>query len=173
MSEPGSVPGEREPGPAPESRAERRFGLAFEVLLFQFKLLADGVRDLLLSPLSIGAAILGLMVGGDEPEQYFRRLQRFGRRSDMWINLFGHVRRGPTVDQLATPLKDRVNEEYQRGGWLTKRARAVNAALDQANRRARGATPAPGTDVDPDAPAPAPSDSDAGGTPFDRSRGHD
>ncbi len=120
-----------------DGRAQRRFALAYEVLLFQFKLLADGVRDVLLSPLSIGAALLGLIVGGDEPAVYFRKLQRLGRRSDLWINLFGQFRHGPTADRFAEPLKERLSEEYQRGGWLSRGATKLNEALDEANRRAK------------------------------------
>ncbi len=120
-----------------ESRGHRRFALAYEVLLFQFKLLADGLRDVLLSPLSIGAAILGMLAGGDEPDVYFRRLQRLGRRSETWINLFGRHRHGPSADQLAAPLKDKLSNEYRRGGWLASSANRINAALDRANRRAR------------------------------------
>ncbi len=123
------------------SRGHRRFALVFDVVVFQFKLIADSVRDLLLSPVSIVAAILGLVSGGDEPERYFERLKRFGRRSDVWINLFGTYRRGPTSDAMIEPLKDRVFAEYERGGALAKGAQRINAALDEANRRAAKAQP--------------------------------
>lgn len=101
--------------PAPEpAHHETRFRLVWQVLLFQFKLAADGLRDLLLVPVSLGAGILGLLVGGDEPDQYFRRLQRFGRRTDLWINLFGQYRHGPTSDKLVKPLEESVYQTYRR-----------------------------------------------------------
>jgi hypothetical protein len=93
---------------------ETRFRLVWQVLLFQFKLAADGLRDLLLVPISLGAGILGLLVGGDEPDQYFRRLLRFGRRTDIWINLFGQHRHGPTSDNLVKPLEESVYQSYRR-----------------------------------------------------------
>ncbi len=101
--------------PAPErAHHETRFRLVWQVLLFQFKLAADGLRDLLLVPVSLGAGILGLLVGGDEPDQYFRRLQRFGRRTDLWINLFGQYRHGATSDKLVKPLEESVYQTYRR-----------------------------------------------------------
>ena len=93
---------------------ETRFRLIWQVLLFQFKLAADGLRDLLLVPISLGAGILGLLAGGDQPDQYFRRLQRFGRKTDIWINLFGQYRHGLTADKLVKPLEESVYQSYRR-----------------------------------------------------------
>ena len=104
---------EHETEPAHEHH-ETRFRLIWQVLLFQFKLAADGLRAFLLVPLSLGAGILGLLVGGDEPDQYFRRLLRFGRRTDIWINLFGQHRHGPTSDNLVKPLEESVYQSYRR-----------------------------------------------------------
>ena len=58
----------------------------------QIKLLADGMRDAMLIPISLVAAIVGLLRGGDEPEREFRRVIKLGLRSERWINLFGHHR---------------------------------------------------------------------------------
>lgn len=107
--------------PAPEqAQHDTRFRLVWEVLLFQFKLAADGLRDLMLMPVSLGAGILGLLAGGDEPDQYFRRLQRFGRRTDLWINLFGQYRHGSTSDKLMKPLEESVYQTYRRNWPGTK-----------------------------------------------------
>jgi hypothetical protein len=88
------------------SRAE----LAWAVIAFQLKLMADGMRDVLLSPLSIGAALLGIIEGGEAPGRYFRRVIVFGRRTERWINLFGHHERD-TADELLRPLEQRFHEE--------------------------------------------------------------
>ena len=110
--------------PAPEqAHHDTRFQLVWQVLLFQFKLAADGLRDLLLVPISLGAGILGLLVGGDDPDQYFRRLLRFGRRTDIWINLFGQHRHGPTSDNLVKPLEESVYQSYRRK-WPGSKAEA-------------------------------------------------
>ena len=59
------------------------------LITFQFKLAMDGLRDLLLSPVSIGFVLYGILVQREQPDKYFRRLMRFGRDSDHFINLFG------------------------------------------------------------------------------------
>jgi hypothetical protein len=115
----------------------RRMDLIWQVVVFQFKLIADGLRDLLLSPISIAAAIMGLIAGGEDPDQYFRRVLKLGRRSETWLNLFGHHRRGPTADRLAEPLQHTLEAEFERDGWVRRGANQLNALLDAANARTR------------------------------------
>ena len=64
--------------PEPPGAYVSRLQLLWDVTIFQFKLLFDGSRDLLLSPLSIISAVIGLLAGGDEPDRYFRQLLRLG-----------------------------------------------------------------------------------------------
>ncbi|MFT4719434.1 MAG: hypothetical protein ACI9SB_000599 [Candidatus Azotimanducaceae bacterium] len=61
-----------------------------DVLVFQGKLALDGLRDLLLSPLSIILAIAGAILSPEDPHCYLRRLMKFGLKSDQFINLFEH-----------------------------------------------------------------------------------
>lgn len=60
-----------------------------DVIVFQAKLLVDGLRDLSLSPISIFAALVDLLVPGDDGGKRFYGVVRFGRRTEQWINLFG------------------------------------------------------------------------------------
>jgi hypothetical protein len=66
-----------------------RFPVFRDVIVFQAKLLVDGLRDLLLSPVSIFAALIDLLVPGDDGGKRFYSVVRFGRRTERWINLFG------------------------------------------------------------------------------------
>jgi hypothetical protein len=61
-----------------------------DVLVFQGKLALDGLRDLLLSPLSIMLAIAGAILSPEDPHCYLRRLMKFGLKSDQFIKLFEH-----------------------------------------------------------------------------------
>ena len=79
MADPISNQEEARDLPADEDRDKSRLQLLLDVFVFQFKLAADGLRDVLLSPLSMIAAIMGLIAGGDDPYRYFRDLLRFGR----------------------------------------------------------------------------------------------
>ena len=52
-----------------ETTSVSRLQLIWDVFVFQFKLIADGLRDVLLSPVSIISAVLGLLTGGDQPDR--------------------------------------------------------------------------------------------------------
>ena len=64
--------------------------LARDVLVFQCKLAMDGLRDLILSPISILAALYGVFTNPNNPSIHFQSLLKFGRKSDDFINLFEH-----------------------------------------------------------------------------------
>jgi len=74
------------------NRREDRWALVWDVLVFQLKLGLDALRDIVLSPLSFGALLLGIVAGGDRPYRYFEGLLRLGRQSERIINLFGTAR---------------------------------------------------------------------------------
>ena len=120
---------------ADEDRDKTRLQLVLDVLAFQFKLAADGLRDVLLSPLSIIAALMGLIAGGDDPYRYFRDLLRFGRRTEVWINLFGYRKHAGTSDELIAPLKAKVMSEAQTNPWISKAGGELTRTLDTVGER--------------------------------------
>ena len=75
-----------------QSEQSPRIKLLRDVAILQLKLVADGFRDALLIPVSLIAATVGLLRGGDQPEREFRRVIKLGMRSERWINLFGYQR---------------------------------------------------------------------------------
>lgn len=68
------------------TRPRHRTAVLLRLLRFQLKLLFDGVRDLVLSPVSIGVVVIGWLLGREQ--QYFDALMRLGERTDAWLNLF-------------------------------------------------------------------------------------
>ena len=124
----------------PEGRHVSRLELLWDVVVFQFKLAFDGVRDILLVPLSIFSALLGLAAGGDEPDRYFKQLLRFGRRTDAWLNLFGRRSHGKTSDKLIRPLQDKVFAGVRSNPWLNKAGAGINRRLDSVNASVASAT---------------------------------
>jgi len=120
---------------ADDGRGRSRLQLVLDVLVFQFKLAADGLRDVLLSPLSLIAAIMGLIAGGDDPYRYFRDLLRFGRRTEIWINLFGYRKHSGTSDELIAPIKAKVINEAQTNPWISKAGGELNRTLDTVGER--------------------------------------
>lgn len=117
----------------------QRFGVFRDVVVFQVKLVVDGLRDLLLSPLSIGAALIDLLVPGDDGGKRFYSVVRFGRRTEQWINLFGAAdRHGPEdvpkgIDVLLHELETLVRDPQRREDAMT-RAEAILQRL-RATRR--------------------------------------
>ncbi len=80
------------------------------VLVFQVKLMADALRDFMLSPISVVTFILDVLRKPSLEESYYLKLMLLGRRSDRLINLFdehkdaGHY----TVDQAVEELEQLV-----------------------------------------------------------------
>jgi hypothetical protein len=136
MSEPPAPPSD--PGPDVHNS---RLQLVWDVTVFQFKLVFDGVRDVLLVPLSLIAGVLGLLFGGDDPHRYFRRLLRLGRRTEIWLNLFGYRRHKGTSDEMIDPLRERVFSEARNNPWLSRAGTRLNQTLDGVNRPKPGDEP--------------------------------
>jgi hypothetical protein len=113
-----------------------RSQLARAAAILQLKLLLDGLRDALLIPLSLLAAGIGLLRGGDHADHEFQQLLKLGRRSERWINLFGtHTRLGKSrpggsLDQLLERVESVVTEQYNRGRDTEEARAAIKAAMD-------------------------------------------
>lgn len=60
-----------------------------DLAIFQVKLVLDGAKDIVLSPLSLTAAVLDVVFPGDEPGRRFYAVMRVGERFDRWLSLFG------------------------------------------------------------------------------------
>jgi hypothetical protein len=103
-----------------ETRSPRA-KLIRESAVLQIKLLADGFRDAILIPVSLIATLIGLFRGGDEPDREYRRVIKLGRRSERWINLFGHQRPlgrshpAGSLDKMLGQVESTVVEKYNKG----------------------------------------------------------
>ena len=80
----------------------KRGTLVRNAVVFQLKLMADGLRDLVLLPVSLVATVIGLLRGGDEPEREFLQVIEIGRESEQWINLFGNHDAGDDSHAIAS-----------------------------------------------------------------------
>lgn len=122
--------------------SSRRFPVFRDVIVFQVKLLVDGLRDLLLSPVSIFAALVDLLVPGDDGGKRFYGVVRFGRRTEQWINLFGAADRhepeiaAKGIDVLLEELEGLMRDPARRD---EARAR-VHALAERLKKGARQPT---------------------------------
>lgn len=61
--------------------------------IFQFKLLIDAGKDVVLSALSIGALVIDMFAGGGRRPRLFYSVMRGAERFEEWLNLNGAISR--------------------------------------------------------------------------------
>jgi hypothetical protein len=129
-------------GDASSGKNPNRWQLLLDLVAFQFKLALDALRDLLLSPISIGTALFGIVTDRDNPGKYFYSMLRQGHKSDSWINLFGTGSDSDQEDdtsQLSSDnyvrkLESFVVDEYDKGGIVKNLKDKADKIIDKAHR---------------------------------------
>jgi hypothetical protein len=89
-----------------------------DLIIFQIKLLLDGLKDLVLSQLSFFAALVDVLIGGSRRGRIFYGAMRIFERFDLWLNLYS-----------ATDRARRTS-----GGLLEERPRGVDSLLSAIER---------------------------------------
>jgi hypothetical protein len=133
------------PAETPESE---RWTLIRDAAVLQIKLIVDGLRDFLLVPASLIAAIVSLAKTKDgRPGPQFYQLLAFGKQTEQGINLFGAYKHAPdeithgdrfsemNIDQLVLRVESFVVDEYKRGGMTTQAKEQIDKALNAIQRR--------------------------------------
>ena len=111
-------------------QGDNRKKLIRDVLVFQGKLAMDGIRDLVLSPVSIIVAIYGIVTNPNNPSIHFQSLMQFGRKSDDFINLFGH--NSHAKDRHQKPISDDYADQIE--AVITKQLKKENAFFAKKNK---------------------------------------
>ncbi|GAB4349569.1 MAG: hypothetical protein Kow0026_05020 [Oricola sp.] len=119
--------------------AASRGALLRRLVIFQVKLFADGLRDLVLSPVSFAVAAIGILFGGRNPHGLFDRLMHAGHLTDNWIDLFGHhAREGdrPSLERLIDEVESALRADHARGGVTAEAERHFRILAEELRRRA-------------------------------------
>jgi len=104
--------------------------------VLQAKLVVDGLRDAILIPVSILAALVGLLRGGEDCDREYRRVIKLGRRSERWINLFGHQRPlGRSSARSMDSVLDQVEQTVRQRSSAEPANADEGAAVDAKERR--------------------------------------
>ena len=125
----------KEQPPDTDLHYNHRLALARETAIFQLKLLADGLRDALLIPISLIAGVVGIMRGGEDCDRGFREVIRLGRRSERWINLFGHEtplgieHPAGSMDIILEQVEAIVIDQYKKGKSASEVRDAVRKSM--------------------------------------------
>lgn len=69
--------------------AARKGTLVRDLLIFQGKLIVDGLKDILLIQLSIGAVVIDLLLWKPGRPLLFYKVLRLSERFDLWMNVYG------------------------------------------------------------------------------------
>lgn len=102
------------------------------LILFQFKLVADAVRDLLLSPVSFVCTLIDLVNKNHGKNSYFERLMALGRTTDQKINLFEqHDNDEQTVESVLKQVEELVLKEYKEKQVSKKTYSAIEKLINK------------------------------------------
>ncbi len=113
-----------------------RILLARRAAVLQLKLVADGFRDALLIPVSLIAALVGLLRGGEDCGAEFQRVIELGRRSERWIDLFGHqqpldvAHPAGSMDRVLEQVEAIVVDQYKKGRSAAEAREAVREVIE-------------------------------------------
>ena len=134
--------------PEAENLLPDRWTLIRDVAVLQVKLIVDGMRDLILVPLSLIAGIVSLASGEKGvPGTQFYRLLGVGKQSELWINLFGAMKNAPPdlehpmpfpdsdMDEIFGKIEAFVVDEEQRGGMTAQAKERFDKAIDAMQKR--------------------------------------
>jgi hypothetical protein len=109
-----------------------------DVLMLQLKLLLDTLRDLALSPLTLAAAALDLLLSRFQSPRYFYAVLRLGERSEKWIDLWSAARGAESPDrENVDALLVRVEEVVRDPTTGARRARILKRWAERQVKRAR------------------------------------
>jgi hypothetical protein len=128
--------------------AETRWAMLRDLGVLQFKLLVDGLRDIVLVPASLIAGIASIATSKDgKLGLQFYHLLAWGKQTEVWINLFGAVRNAPEeieppqafgnkdIDDIVGSIESFVVDEVKRGGVTTQAKERLDKILDAVQRK--------------------------------------
>ena len=124
------------------TNTSKRGELIRNTVVFQLKLMADGFRDLVLLPVSLIAALIGLLRGGDTPEREFLQVIQIGRGTEQWINLFGNhdvpdnANAIASIDALFSKVEGTLKQHYQAAGISKSAQTEIDEALHAVHEKA-------------------------------------
>jgi hypothetical protein len=126
----------------PAAKEQGRSIVIRDMLVFQFKLIVNGLLDLVLLPASLVVGLISLIGPGPKSGSEFYEFMRIGRRGERWINLFGAVERrhapapqdqkitAKDLDALVSRVESFVLDEYRNREITAQTKQRLDAALD-------------------------------------------
>ena len=133
----------------PRENSDGRWRFLRDVVVFQLKMFLDNVRDLVLMPVALVAAIIDLLLRGDREGARFYRVLRWGWHSEKVIDVYSaiehhepgefEISKAYTVDGVIARLEGVVTREVEKGGTAASIKSAMDRAIDQIHAGTGGA----------------------------------
>jgi hypothetical protein len=128
---------------------DARWKFVRDVVVFQLKLFLDNVRDIVLMPVSLVAALIDLIFRGEREGALFYKVLRWGAHSEEVIDVYSAIEHHPrgdfkinpnyTVDGVIARLEGVVVREVEKGGTAASIKAAMDRAIDQLHSETGGA----------------------------------
>jgi hypothetical protein len=164
------LPAPVEPGPL---EPVNRWRLIRDLVVFQIKLVVDGLKDLVLGPLSLIAGIIDIVQRNPASHSLFRGVVRAGASFDRWVGLFDDVHPSePHAVSQGNPgsvtvadanfdahlrrLEQLIIAQQQRGGMTASAKLAIDRTLDLLEKQLHGHQPLDPESKDGTGPGPTP-----------------
>jgi len=131
-----------------EREAKDRWTFLRDVMVFQLKLLVDNVRDFILMPVSLGAALIDLLFRGEREGALFYKVLEWGAHSERMIDVYSAIERDGsggrsidpayTIDGVIERLEGVLVRECEKGGTAATVKNAMKRAFDQLHAETSG-----------------------------------
>ena len=119
-----------------------------DVLVFQFKMFLDNLRDFALMPVSLVAALIDLVVKGEREGALFYKVLKWGRHSEEVIDVYSAIEAHETGDLVINPnytvdaviarLEGVLVRECEKGGTAASVKAAMDRTFDQLHQETSG-----------------------------------
>ena len=136
----------------------QRWSILKNLGLFQFKLMIDAFRDILLSPVAICCGLIDLLKNNSEEQSYLKKLMSVGHLSDQWLNLFSYrsareeqssqqslvsqstqqpldASSAKTLDEVVDKLEDVLKEHMAKDSQSVKSLQAMQQQIKQVHQK--------------------------------------
>jgi len=106
------------------------------LLIFQIKLAADALRDILMSPISLVFTLIDSIQNNRGQNSYFEKLMQFGRNTEKRINLFEQHEedvssdcKDVSIDSILNRVEGVILKEYKNKPISKKAMAAIENAI--------------------------------------------
>jgi hypothetical protein len=131
------------------ANSDDRWKFMRDVVVFQLKMLLDNIRDLVLMPVALVAALIDLILKGEREGTLFYKVLRWGWHSEKVIDVYSAIEhhapddfeigKAYTVDGVIAQLESVVTREVEKGGTAASIKSAMDRAIDQLHAGTGGA----------------------------------